>query len=227
MERNSPPDTGNFIPLRERCGGAEKALFRVHGPLGEVGAAVAGGAGSAALEKPFQEAVRRASPGMPPAPQSSSAAGPGAGEPRCKRRGTRFNRAARPSAGTGGLPPICGTRYMRRLPALIRLSGGLRRSGWTLLPSCGKRLSLEHGIPSDPGTDIFPREEISGNFGKNSFPISVRHFCRDGLAPLPFSLPDAWILRRFRRKFPGDGQSEWNGRRHPVLFPFSRSRHGG
>lgn len=62
---------------------------------------------------------------------------------------------------------------MRRLPALIRLSGGLRRSGWTLLPSCGKRLLLEHGIPSGTGTDIFPREEISGNIGKNPF-LSLR-----------------------------------------------------
>lgn len=123
---------------------------------------------------------------MPPAPQSSSAAGPGAGERGRKRRGTRFNRAARPSAGTGGLPPICGTRYMRRLPALIRLSGGLRRSGWTLLPSCGKRLSLEHGIPSSTGTDIFPREEISGNIGKKSFPIPARCFCWEGPAVLPF-----------------------------------------
>lgn len=158
----------------------------MHGPLGEVGAAVAGGDGSAALEKPFQEAVRRASPGMPPAPQSSSAAGPGVGERGRKRRGACFNRAARPSAGTGGLPPICGTRYMRRLPALIRLSGGLRRSGWTLLPSCGKRLLLEHGIPSGTGTDIFPREEISGNIGKKSFPIPARCFCREGPAVLPF-----------------------------------------
>lgn len=123
---------------------------------------------------------------MPPAPQSSSAAGPGAGERGRKRRGTCFNRAARPSAGTGGLPPICRTRYMRGLPALIRLSGRLRRSGWTLLPSCGKRLSLEHGIPSGLGTDIFPREEISGNIGKKSFPISARRFCRDGPVVLPF-----------------------------------------